>query len=91
MATIQVVFTHPNVTLTRTLSLPDAKLIELLDLLRNREYAPTGSPPVPVSRQVAAEMYGDQMLKSPKDTYQRLKRQEDHAAVPPPPDLTDPP
>lgn len=95
MATIQVIFTHPNMTLTETLSLPDAKMLELIDLLRNREYPmvpDNSSPPVmqPISRQDAAKQYAQQMLKSPKDTYQRLKRQEDHAAVPPPPDLTDP-
>ena len=90
MAKIEVTYTHPNVTLTETLQLPDAKLLELLDLLRNREYPPEGSPPVPISRQEAAKRYGQQMLKSPQDTYQRLRRQNDHEAVPPPPDLTAP-
>ena len=84
MASITVTFTHPQLTRTETLTVPDAKLIEFVDLLRNLNYPQEGAPLAPPTRAKAVEYFAQAMIRSVRETYRRLKAQQAVAAVPAP-------
>lgn len=76
MATITVQFAHPQVTVNRSLTVPDAKLLEFADLL-----IAASTDTTPPTRQVAIQEWGDKLLQASKDRYKRLKYDVDMAAI----------
>ena len=91
MASITVTFTHPQLTRTETLTVPDAKLVEFADLLRTLNYpdevpagSPEGTPASDPTRAKAIQYFAEGMIRSVRETYKRLKDQEAKAAVPAP-------
>lgn len=79
MATMQVTFTHPGLSVTRTLTVTDAKMLEFADLLID-DYGPDENDD-PLSRSGAVATFGDGVLKAAKDRYRKMKHDEDIAAI----------
>lgn len=80
MATLEVTFTHPALSVTRTLTVTDAKLLEFSDLLRNLNYLPDENGD-PLSRSAAVTTFADGMIQAAKDAYRRLKQLEATTAI----------
>ena len=76
MATITVQFAHPQVTVNRQLTVPDAKLLEFADLL-----IAASTDETPPTRQEAIQQWGDKLLDASKDRYRRLKYDVDLGAI----------
>ncbi len=73
MATFTFSMTVGATTASDTLTVPDAKAVEFLDLLRNLRYASGGAVP---TRAQAATKFIDKMTKEPIAEYRRLKEEE---------------
>lgn len=86
MASLTVTFTHSALSVERSITVDDAKLIEFADLLRAHHY-PLDEEGNQISRQAAIRQFADGMIAAAKDTYKRYKRQENVAAVPEPPEM----
>lgn len=81
MASIEIKFTHPSVSVTKTLSTTDARLVEFLDY-----FVAEGPDPGSESRVDAASRYGDLVLARIKEQYKGYMKQ----AQPPVPNIDDP-
>ena len=77
MATVTVQFAHPQITINRQLTVPDAKLLEFADLL-----IAASTDETPPTRQEAIQAWGDKLLDASKDRYKRLKYDEALIAIP---------
>ena len=80
MASLAITLTHPSLTRSVTLTVPDARMIEFMDALRNHIY---GTPSAPVTRIQAAETLINDMASQARGLYARAKWAEADAAVAP--------
>ena len=87
MATISIQFSHPQLTHTETLTVPDAKVVEFADLLRNFNYPPEGDPPVAITRAAAITRWCESYLNGVRGYYKRLKEDEAKSQLTPPDEI----
>jgi len=76
--------TGTGVTVTESITVSDAKLVEFLDYLRTYHYPQEGDPPAKITRVQAATRFAQGMIQGTKDTYKRYKQLSDREALPAP-------
>ena len=84
MASLAITLTHPQLTRSVTITVPDARMLEFMDALRNRIY---GTPSAPVTRIVAAETLVNDLAANARGLYARAKKAEADAAAVPIPEI----
>jgi hypothetical protein len=78
MASLTLTLTHPSLTRSVTITVPDARMLEFVDALRSYVY---GTQTAPVTRIQAAETLLNDLAANARAMYARAKQAEADAAV----------
>lgn len=84
MASLAITLTHPQLTRSTTITVPDARMLEFMDALRHHIY---GQPTAPVTRLQAAETLLNDLAANARGLYARAKKAEANAAAAPIPEI----
>jgi hypothetical protein len=79
MATITLTITHPLLSKTQTITLPDARLVEFVDNLRNHIYAQPAQ-----TRSEAVDTFVANWETNVRRLYRHAKEAADRATLTPP-------
>jgi hypothetical protein len=79
MATITLTISHPQLSKTQTLTVPDARLVEFIDNLRNHVYQPPNQ-----TRVQAVDALAANWETNVRRLYKHAKEAADRAALPAP-------
>lgn len=84
MASIVLTISHPSLSKTQTITMPDARLVEFIDNLRNHVYGKPGTPPVALTRAQAVDKFASEWDVAIRRRYKEAKAIADAATLTPP-------
>lgn len=87
MASFVLTITHPQFSKTQTITVPDARLAEFFDNLRNHVYGKPGTPPVALTRMQAVDKFAADWAADVNRLHKQAKAAADAATLPAPGDI----